>query len=128
MARKRQLPPDICQWPAFQNLTHDARLLYMLLYTMADDEGRIREQPGRFAYKLFPGETAFALKIEACLREIDREGLIGRYEVGKLHCLVICAWSLQKVDHAAASKLPAPPATRQLALDEVAAVRAKRER
>ena len=128
MARKRQLPPDICHWPAFQNLTHDARLLYVLLYTMADDKGRIPDEPGLFAYKLFPGETAFALKIEACLREIDREGLIGRYEVAQFRCLVICAWSRQEVRHPTRSKLPPPPTNRQLALDELAAARAKRER
>lgn len=116
------------QWAGFKNLSHDARLLYLLLYTIADDEGRMREDSGMFAYELFPGETGFGLKIEACLREIEREDLIGRYEVKGWRYLVITAWALQKIDHPAPSRLPAPPESRQLPFDELAAARAKRER
>lgn len=132
--RKRQLPPDIHHWASFKALTHDARLLYLLLYTIADDEGRMREDPGLFAYELFPGETGFGLKIEACLREIEREGMCGRYEVGRSRYLVIeaKAWDMQKIDHPTPSKLPPPPsglnASRPLPFDEVSAARAKRER
>jgi hypothetical protein len=128
MSRKRQLPPDISQWASFKNVSRDARLLYLLLYTIADDEGRMREDPGYFAYYLFPGETGFGLKIEACLREIDREGMIGRYEVGRSRYLVILAWDIQKIDHPTPSKLPAPPTSRPLLFDEVSAARAKRDR
>lgn len=128
MSRKRQLPADIAHWAGFKNLSHDSRLLYMLLYTIADDEGRVREDPGLIAYELFPGESGFGLKIEACLREIDREGLIGRYDVGRSRYLVITAWDMQKIDHPTPSKLPPPPASRPLLFDEVSAARAKRER
>lgn len=124
VSRKRQLPPDICQWAGFRNLSHDARLLYLLLYTLADDEGRMREEPGRFAFELFPGETGFGLKIESCLREIEREQMIGRYDAKRGRYLVIIAWTLQKIDHPTPSKLPAPPATRAL-FDELAAARAR---
>ena len=128
MSRKRQIPPDVVQWAGFKACSRDARLLYLLLYTIADDEGRMREDPGMFAYELFPGETGFGLKIEACLREIEREDLIGRYEVKGRRCLVITAWDLQKIDHPTPSKLPPPPESRQLQFDELAAARAKRER
>jgi hypothetical protein len=127
MSRKRQLPPDISQWAGFRNLTRDARLLYLLLYTIADDEGRICEDPGQFAYQLFPGDTGFGLKIEACLREIDREELIGRYDVRRAHYLVILDWDIQKIDHPTPSKLPPPPASRPLLFDEVSAARARRD-
>jgi hypothetical protein len=127
MSRKRQLPPDISRWARFQSLTHDARLLYLLLYTIADDEGRMREDPGTFAFTLFPGETGFGLKIEACLREMDRDGLIGRYDVGRSRYLVILDWDIQKIDHPTPSKLPPPPASRPLLFDEVSAARARRD-
>ena len=126
MSRKRQLPPDLPRWASFRNLSHDARLLYLLLYTKADDEGRMREDPGLFAYELFPGETGFGLKIESCLREIEREDMVARYDVKHRRYLVITAWHLQKIDHPTPSKLPAPPATRPL-FDELAAARARRE-
>jgi hypothetical protein len=100
----------------------------MLLYTIADDEGRIREDPGLLAYQLFPGETGFGLKIEACLREIERENMIGRYEVGRGRYLVILAWDMQKIDHPTPSKLPPPPTSRPLLFDEISAARAKRDR
>lgn len=128
VSRKRQLPPDISQWVSFRAVSRDARLLYLLLYTIADDEGRIREDPGYFAYTLFPGETGFGLKIEACLREMDREELIGRYEVGRSRYIVILAWDVQKISHPTPSKLPAPPASRPLLFDEVSVARAKRDR
>lgn len=128
MSRKRQLPPDIPKWAAFRNVTRDARLLYLLLYTIVDDEGRIREDPGQFAYELFPGETGFGLKIEACLRELDREDLIRRYDVGRSRYLVITAWDIQKISHPTPSKLPPPPASRPLLFDEVSVARAKRDR
>lgn len=128
MSRKRQIPKDLTQWAGFKLLSHDARLLYLLLYTIADDEGRMREDPGMFAYELFPGETGFGLKIEACLREIEREDLVGRYEVKGRRYLVILAWDLQQIQHPVPSKLPAPPESRQLPFDELAAARAKRER
>lgn len=128
MTRKRQLPPDMPQWSGFRALSHDARLLYLLLYTIADDEGRIREDPGMFAYELFPGETGFGLKIESCLREIEREELIARYDVKHSRYLVITDWDVQKIDHPTPSKLPPPPATRPLLFDEVAIARAKRDR
>lgn len=127
MSRKRQLPPDICRWAGFKNLSHDGRLLYLLLHTIADDEGRMREEPGLFAFELFPGETGFGLKIEALLREIEREGLIGRYDVRHANYLVITAWREQKIDHPRPSRLPPPPDTRTLFVDELAAARAKRE-
>jgi hypothetical protein len=135
MSRKRQLPPDLPDWTGFKALSHDARLLYLLLYTIADDEGRMREDPGFFAFKLFPGETGFGLRIEACLREIEREGMVGRYEVGRSRYLAILAWDVQKISHPTPSKLPPPPAfvlsgsmTQPLFVDEVSAARAKRER
>lgn len=127
MTQKRQLPPDLPRWESFRNLSHDARLLYLLLYTIADDEGRILENIGSFAYELFPGESGFGLKIEALLREIEREQLIGRYDVRRAHYIVISDWDIQKVDHPKPSRLPAPPATRALFFDELAVARAKRE-
>lgn len=128
MSRKRQLPPNISSREAFKNCSHDARLLYLLLYTIADDEGRMLEDPDLFAFQLFPGESGLGLKIEACLREIEREGLIGRYDVRRSHYLVITDWPEQQISHPTPSKLPAPPATRALFFDEVAAARARRER
>ena len=128
MSRKRQLPPDIPRWFGFKNLSHDARLLYLLLYTIADDEGRIREDSGSFAYELFPGETGFGLKIDACLREIEHEQLIGRYDVKRARYLVISDWKAQKIYHPTPSKLPPPPDVRAQLFDEVSIQRAKRER
>jgi hypothetical protein len=128
VSRKRQIPRDISRREAFKNLSHDARLMYLLLYTIADDEGRMREDPGLFAYTLFPGETGFGLKIEACLREIEREELVGRYDVRRSRYLVISDWQEQQISHPTPSKLPAPPATRTLLFDEVSAARARRER
>ena len=127
MTQKRQLPQDLPRWERFKNCTHDARLLYMLLYTIADDEGRMLEDVGNFAYVLFPGESVFGLKIEALLREMEREQLIGRYDVRRAHYIVISDWDIQKVDHPKPSRLPAPPSTQALFVDEIAIARARRD-
>lgn len=127
MSQKRQLPRKAIRSEAFRNLSRDARLLYVLLYMIADDEGRMHEDPDSLAFELFPGESAFGLKIEALLREIAAEQLIGRYDVRRSHYIVITDWIEQKVDHPKPSKLPAPPATRALFHDELAVARAKRD-
>jgi len=127
VSRKRQLPPDVHHWTGFKACSHDARLVYLLLYTIADDEGRMREDPGLLAYELFPGESGFGLKIEACLREIEHNGLIGRYDVRSFRYIVILDWNTQAVSHPTPSKLPAPPESRLLPFDELSAARARRE-
>jgi hypothetical protein len=128
MSRKRQLPPNIAEWPEFKNLSHDARLVYLLLYTKADDQGRVREDVGVLVFELFPGETGFGQKFEHCLREMEREQLIGRYDVKQVSCLVLSRWhDTQKIAHPTRSKLPPPPETRALFCDELALARAKRD-
>lgn len=111
MARIRSVKPeyftsmDICQ------LSIEARLAFIGLWTHADDEGRFVDEPRLIKAALFPldDELDFAA-VDGLLNELQRTERIIRYQSpdGKRFA-AIRGWNHQKIDRRTPSKHPPPP-------------------
>ena len=107
MARIRTIKPEFPQSESMGNVSRDARLCFILLWTQADDEGRLRGSSRMLASLLFPYDTDVPGLIDGWLTELEREKCIFRYEVDSRHYIEITNWLLeQKIDHPSKSKLP----------------------
>ena len=91
-------------------MTRDARLCFIELWTIADDEGRLRGNTRMLASLLFPYDDDAPGLISSWLSEIEHEGCIVRYEGAGQHYVQISNWaSHQKIDKPSPSKFPPPP-------------------
>lgn len=109
MARIRTIHPDIAQSRSMRRVSRDARLLFKLLLTIADDEGRARARIGLLAMQLFPDDADAPIMLPAWLDELEREACIKRYTVDDDSFLVIVNWrKWQYIGHPTRSHLPAP--------------------
>jgi len=109
MARIRTIHPEIAQSRSMRRVSRDARLLFKLLLTAADDEGRERARIGLLAMQLFPDDADAPIMLPAWLGELEREGCIKRYTVEDDEFLVIVNWRRwQYIGHPTRSHLPAP--------------------
>jgi hypothetical protein len=91
-------------------IARDARFLFVLLWTIADDEGRLLAEPSELAELLFAPDQDAPMFMVHWLDELEREGCIERYEVDGRAYLRIVKWRhYQKIDHPTASLLPPSP-------------------
>lgn len=125
MARIRTIKPEFPQSESMGRVSRDARLLFLLLFTVADDEGRTRAASRMLASLLYPYDDDAKTHIAQWLAELEREGCITLYSHDGNAYLQIEKWlSHQKIDHPTKSRLPAPlakprEASRSLAPDLV---------
>ena len=88
-------------------VSRDARLLFILLWTVVDDEGRTRGASRMLASLLYPYDDDAPKKIDGWLAELEAERCVVRYQVGGATYLAICnLLTHQKIDKATKSKLP----------------------
>lgn len=107
--RIRTIKPEIVQSESMGRISRDARLLFILLWTQCDDEGRSRASPQMLAGALFPYDGCTTDQITGWLRELDDEGCIEVYTVGRDTYLQVKNWQKhQKIDRPSASRLPHP--------------------
>lgn len=76
MARIRMIKPEFFDDPDAADLTPLARLFFIGLWTQADREGRLIDDPRRLAARLFPYET---VDVEALAVELHGKDMIRRY-------------------------------------------------
>jgi hypothetical protein len=108
MARIRTIKPEFPQSESMGNVSRDARLCFVLLWTLADDSGRLRGNSRMLASLLFPYDNDAPALIDTWLGELEREGCIARYQVDGATYVEIAKWlSHQKIDKPSPSKLPA---------------------
>jgi hypothetical protein len=115
MARIRSIKPELPQSESMGNVSRDARLTFVQLFTLADDEGRLRGNSRMLASLLFPyddGEDGHVLTtakdVEAWMVELERVGCILRYQIDTAYYVQICNWLIhQKIDKPSKSKIPA---------------------
>ena len=119
MSRIRTIKPEFPQSETIGRLSRDARLLFIMLWTIADDDGRTRAASRMLASLLYPYDNDAAKLMDRWLDELEREKCIRRYEVDNSRYLEICNWlKHQKIDHPSKSRLPAfREASRDLAKD-----------
>lgn len=114
MARKRMIDPSLWADDGFAELTPRQQLLYVGLFSNADDDGRIKAWP-----------AAIALMLPAVYRRIDDDeiaadldavlacmGQTRRYEAGGRSYVAFLNYRRwQRIDKPSASTLPSPPAS-----------------
>ena len=107
MSRIRTIKPEFPQSESMGRVTRDARLCFIMLWTLADDEGRLRGNSRMLASLLFPYDEDASKKIEAWLVELHGQQCIRRYRVNGDHYVEIINWlKYQKIDRPTPSKLP----------------------
>ena len=107
MGRIRTLKPEFPQSESLGSVSRDARLLFLSLMTIADDEGRARGASRMLASLLFPYDDDAPALIEGWLQELERIDCIARYRAAGSTYLKVTNWlKHQKIDKPSASKLP----------------------
>lgn len=107
--RIRTLKPEMWADEKIGALTRDARLLFVGLITMADDEGRFRAVPSGVLGHCFPYDQDAGRRLEKWMRELETQGLMVRYEADGFTYGSLNGWRKhQKINRSQASSLPAP--------------------
>jgi hypothetical protein len=107
MARIRSIKPEFPQSETIGNLSRDARLLFIHLWTIVDDAGRARASSRMLASLLYPYDDDVPTLIDGWLDELEAAGCVRRYEVEGSRFLDIPNWlKHQKIDKPSASKMP----------------------
>lgn len=111
VARIRTIKPDFCTSSSAAKLSRDARLLFLLLLTDADDEGRLPGSLKRLAGCLYPDdEDVTPTKVRRWLNELERQGMVALYRVADVEYVWIVNFTKhQKISHPTPSRLPEPP-------------------
>lgn len=107
MARIRTIKPEFVESESIGRLSRDARLLFVLLWTFVDDEGRARASARLLSSRLYPYDDDAPKKMSAWLAELQAGNHVRLYEVDGNSYLDIPKWSAhQKIDHPAKSRIP----------------------
>ena len=110
MARIRTIKPEFPQSESMGRVSRDARLLFVMLWTIADDHGRARAHSRMLASLLFPYDDDAGDGVKLWLKELENEGCIRLYEVSGSQYLQILNWSRhQRVDKPSRPQFPDPP-------------------
>lgn len=107
MARIRTIKPELPQSESMGNVSRDARLTFILMWTLSDDAGRLRGNSRMLASLLFPYDDDAPELIEAWLMELEKEECIVRYKIAGQSYVQIYNWLIhQKIDKPSKSKIP----------------------
>lgn len=110
MARKRMISPEIWESQDFAQLSDLAKIVFISLFSHADDEGRGRADPTFIKSSTFPyDKDRRVADIEIALSEIARSMSVQFYSVNGIEFYFIKSWGRwQKIDKPSKSKFPAP--------------------
>ena len=125
MARIRSVKPELFDSGSLAKTSRDARYLFVGLFTLVDDEGRLRDLPKKIAGDLFPyDDDVSADQVDLWLDALASVGSVVRYIVNGEPYLYIPQWlAHQKIDHPTKSRLPGPEDADNEAKDQVTAPR-----
>lgn len=114
MANKRMLHASIWESTQFTRMKDKAKLLYIGLITIADDDGRFKADPKLLRAKIFPFDKIGSKRITILLESIQNEKLIRLYEINNESFGFHPNWdkyqTLRK-DRLKPSNIPSPPTT-----------------
>ncbi len=107
MPRIRTIKPEFPQSESMGRVSRDARLTFVLLWTLADDAGRLRGNSRMLASLLFPYDDDAKSRIDDWLLELEREHCVQRYTVDGDAYLQVTNWDQhQRIDRPTPSKIP----------------------
>lgn len=108
MARIRTIKPELPHSETLGRVSRDARLLFINLFTIMDDEGRARASSRLLASLLYPFDNDVYDLIDTWVNELESVGAVRRYQVDGNSYIDIPKWlEHQKIDRPSASRLPA---------------------
>ena len=107
MPRIRTIKPETPHSESLSRCSRDARLCFVMMWTLADDAGRIRGASRLLASLLFPYDKDAPDLIDGWLDELERAGSVRRYVVDGKQYFDIPEWlTHQKIDRPTKSSLP----------------------
>ena len=108
MARKRMIDPNIWQSEDFGKLSNLAKLIFIALFSLADDEGRGRCNPTYLKSTIFPyNEDLRSADVEVALSEISRTMSVIFYSYDGSSYYSLLSWNtFQKIDKPSKSNIP----------------------
>src|SRR5580658_7195936 len=86
MPRIRTVKPEFFDDPDIANLSVVARLVFIGLWTQADREGRMRDEPKRLKARLLPYDK---VNFDETLAALSHAGFIERYHDGAIPVLQV---------------------------------------
>ncbi|MCK4121373.1 hypothetical protein HFK83_03175 [Ralstonia pseudosolanacearum] len=108
MARIRTIKPEFPQSESMGRVSREARLCFIQLWTLADDEGRLRGNSRMLASLLYPYDDDAPSLIDGWLDELESEACLHRYKIDGNNYVQIANWLIhQKIDKPSKSKIPA---------------------
>lgn len=112
MARIRSVKPSFWQSGSNAKLSREARLLYIGLWSEADDEGRLIGSIVSLIGNLFPHDADVTpARMKKWLAQLTELGKVIPYDVDGITYLLIPTFTThQKISHPTLSVLPNPPA------------------
>ena len=111
MARKRMIDPNIWESEDFSTLSMLGKVLFIGLFSLADDEGRGKANPVYIRSKLFPytAEEVRLADIKTALSEIAHRMSVTFYAVNGTQYYALTHWEQwQKIDKPSPSNIPSP--------------------
>ncbi len=107
MARIRSIKPEFPQSESMGRVSRESRFCFIMLWTIADDSGRLRGNSRMLASLLFPYDEDAGRLMPGWIAELETEKCIQTYQIGLDHYIQILNWlKHQKIDKASASKIP----------------------
>ncbi len=107
MARTRTIKPETFDDPELCALPALTRWLFVGLWTQADREGRLRDEPQRLKTRLLPYDPR--ADVDAMLTALATAGLVIRYEVAAEAYIQIRSFTRHQPIHPAEKKSEIPP-------------------
>lgn len=109
--RIRTLKPETWHDEKIGRVSRDARLLFVGLITLADDDGRFRSLPSMVLGHIYPYDKDAPRKLEKWMRELTDEDLVVIYEQAGIQYGAIPTFRRhQRISHPKDSLIPAPSA------------------
>jgi hypothetical protein len=108
--RIRTIKPELPEDEKLGECSRDARLLFILVWTICDDHGRFRAAPVYLRTRLFPYDMALPEDVDKWLGELAGIRRVKTYEVdGERYGQVVNWAKHQRVDNAGKPLYPDPP-------------------
>ena len=110
MPRIRSIKPEFFTSLDIACLSERARLMFIGLWTYADDDGRGLDEPRLIKAALFPMDDAITIKVvDKVMGELADKGRIVRYRIDDTSLFQIDNWSKhQRIDKHRSSKWAGP--------------------
>jgi hypothetical protein len=110
MPRIRTIDPHFPQTASLSRVSREARLFFILLWTVADDAGRLRLDHERLKERLYPLDDDALLLMPLWIGELESARCIEVYRVDDVDYLRVRKWrQLQVIQRPTRSRLPRAP-------------------